>query len=144
MPTAQRYYLIADDGKIHRLARTTFYKLLEQKIPTPFPQFNGRRVKLATVNVRLDGRRAIAVTRASYTFITFDANGIFDSTEWDAATEATIATWTIPSFEPSSPVIDARARFTDRRNELEQTWEPSDDLRKHLFATATAKRATFQ
>lgn len=51
MPTAQRYYLIADDGKIHRLARTTFYKLLEQKIPTPFPEFNGKRVKLATVNV---------------------------------------------------------------------------------------------
>ncbi len=37
MPTAQRYYLIADDGKIHRLARSTFYKLLEQKIPLRFP-----------------------------------------------------------------------------------------------------------
>jgi hypothetical protein len=98
MSTAPRYYLVADDGKIHRLARATFYKLLEQKIPTPFPEFNGKRVKLATVNVRLDGRRAIGVTRASYTFITFDANGIFDSTEWDTATEATIATWTIPSF----------------------------------------------
>ena len=144
MRTAPRYYLIADDGKIHRLARSTFYKLLEQKIPTPFPEFNGKRVKLATVNVRLDGRRAIAVTRASYTFITFDANGIFDSTEWDVASEATIATWTIPSFAPSSPIIDARARFTDRRNELEQTWEPSDDLRRQLFATATANRATFQ
>ena len=96
------------------------------------------------MNVRLDGRRAIGVARASYTFITFDANGIFDSTEWDAATEATIATWTVPSFPPSSPVIDARARFTDRRNELEQTWEPSDDLRRHLFATATANRVTYQ
>ena len=50
MSTAPRYYLVADDGKIHRLARATFYKLLEQKIPTPFPEFNGRRVKLATVN----------------------------------------------------------------------------------------------
>lgn len=144
MPTAQRYYPIANNGKIHRLARTTFYRLLEQKIPTPFPEFNGKRVKLATVSVRLDGRRAIGVTRASYTFITFDANGILDSTEWDAASEATIATWTTPSFAPSSPVIDARARFADRRNELEQTWEPSDDLRRQLFATATANRATIQ
>jgi hypothetical protein len=143
MPTAPRYYLIADDGKIHRLARNTFYKLLEQKIPAPLPEFNGKRVKLATVNVRLDGRRAIAVARASYTFITFDANGFFDSTEWDAATEATIETWTVPTLPSSSPFIDARARFADRRYELEQTWQPSDDLRRQLFANATAGRATY-
>ena len=41
MSTAPRYYLVADDGKIRRLARATFYKLLEQKIPSPFPEFNG-------------------------------------------------------------------------------------------------------
>lgn len=143
MPTAPRYYLIADDGKIHRLARNTFYKLLEQKIVNPFPEFKGKRVKLATVNVRLDGRRAVAVARASFTFMTFDANGIFDSSEWEAATEATIATWTVPKLPSSSPVIDARARFADLRYELEQTWEPSEDLRRQLFATATANRATY-
>src|SRR5688500_3917531 len=130
MPTAQHYYLIADDAKIHRLARTTFYTLLEQKIPTPLPEIKGKRGKHATVNVRLDGRRAIAVTRASYTFISFDANGFFDSTEWDAATEATIETWTVPTLPSSEPVIDARARFADHRYELEQTWQPSDDLRR--------------
>lgn len=143
MSTSPRYYLIADDGKVHRLARTIFYKLLEQKIPTPLPEFIGKRAKLARVNVRLDGRRAIAVTRASYTFITFDANGFFDSTEWDAATESTIETWTVPTLPSSAPVIDARARFADRRYELEQTWQSSDDLRRQLFANATAGRATY-
>src|SRR4051812_19712425 len=88
MPTAPRYYLIADDGKIHRLARTTFYDLIQQNIATPFPEFKGKRVKLATIHVRLDGRRPIAVTRASFTFMTFDPNGIFDPTEWDAAFDA--------------------------------------------------------
>ena len=142
MRSTPRYYLIADDGSIHRLAQATFYKLLEQKIPTPFPEFNGKRVKLATVNVRLDGRRAIAVIRASYTFMTFDAEGIFDSTEWDEAADATIAAWSIPEVGETSPVIDARARFVDRRYEIEQTWQPSDELRNQLFATAVAKRAT--
>jgi len=108
-----------------------------------FPEFKGKRVKLATVNVRLDGRRAVAVARASFTFMTFDANGIFDSTEWEAATEATIATWTVPTLSSTSPVIDARAQFADRRYQLEHTWEPSDDLRRQLFATATANRATY-
>ena len=142
MPTAPRYYLIADDGKIHRLARTTFYDLIQQKIATPFPEFKGKRVKLATVHVRLDGRRPIAITRASFTFMTFDPDGIFDSTEWDAAFDAIIDTWTMPTFEKPSTYIDARARFTERRYEHEQTWKPTDELRRQLFAKATGKRLT--
>lgn len=142
MRTAPRYYLIADDGSIHRLARTTFYDLIQQKIATPFPEFKGKRVRLAAVHVRLDGRRPVGVTRASFTFMTFDANGMFDSTEWDEAADAMIDTWTIPSLDRSSPVIDARARFTDRRYEHEQTWKPTDELRRQLFTKAIGKRAT--
>lgn len=142
MHTAPRYYLIADDDTIYRLARATFYDILLQKKPTPFPELRGQRVKLATIYVALDGRRAVAVARALFNFITFDDEGLFDSTEWDEASERTIEAWTIPKINEPSPVIDARARFADRRNEIEQTWIPSDELRDQLFATAVAKRAT--
>ncbi|MBV8546965.1 MAG: hypothetical protein JO093_18830 [Acidobacteria bacterium] len=142
MRTAPRYYLIADDGTIHRLARATFYDILMQKKPTPFPELRGQRVKLATIYVALDGRRAVAVARAQFNFITFDSDGLFDSTEWDEASERTIEAWTIPKIDEPTPVIDARARFAARRNEIEQTWIPSDELRDQLFATAVAKRAT--
>jgi hypothetical protein len=142
MRTAPRYYLIADDDTIYRLARATFYDILMQKKPTPFPELRGQRVKLATIYVALDGRRAVAVARAQFNFITFDDDGLFDSTEWDQASERTIEAWTIPKIDEPSPVIDARARFADRRNEIEQTWIPSDELRTQLFATAVAKRAT--
>lgn len=42
-------------------------------------------------------------------FITFDADGIFDSTEWDAAADASISACVIPALNANTPVIDARA-----------------------------------
>jgi hypothetical protein len=142
MSTAPRYYLIADDDTIRRLARATFYDILMQKKPTPFPELRGQRVKLATMYVALDGRRAVAVARAQFNFITFDDNGLFDSTEWDEASERTISTWSIPKIDDEpTPVIDARARFADRRNEIEQTWVPSDELRGRLVAAATGTKS---
>jgi hypothetical protein len=140
MRTAPRYYLIADDDTIHRLAQTTFYGIVLQKKPTPFPELRGQRVKLATIYVALDGRRAVGVARAQFNFITFDANGLFDSTEWDKSFEATISTWRIPTIDEATPVIDARARFADRRGQIEQTWVPSDELRGRLVAAATGTK----
>jgi hypothetical protein len=140
MRTAPRYYLIADDDTIHRLARATFYDILLQKKPTPFAELRGQRVKLATMYVALDGRRPVAVARAQFNFITFDTNGLFDSTEWDNSFEATISTWTIPTIDQATPVIDACARFADRRDEIEQTWVPSDELRGRLVAAATGTK----
>ena len=142
MRTTPRYYLVGDDGEIHRLAQKTFFRILEQKTGTPFPQLKGRRVRLATLHVQLDGKRAIAVAKASYNFITFDDDGLIDSTEWDQAFDETIATWAIPSLPKPSTLIDARARFTDRRQQHEMTWNPSDDLREALIAKATGKRPT--
>jgi hypothetical protein len=141
MRTAPRYYLIADDDTIHRLARATFYDILMQKKPTPFPELRGQRVKLATMYVALDGRRAVAVARAQFNFITFDDNGLFNSTEWDESFDRTISTWTLPTIDQPTPVIDARARFADRRDEIEQTWVPSDELRGRLVAAATGTKS---
>jgi len=142
MRTAPRYYLVGDDGQIHRLAQKTFFRILEQKTATPFPELKGQRVKLATLHVQLDGKRPIAVAKASYNFITFDDDGILDSSEWDQAFADTVATWTIHSRSKSSTLIDARARFTDRRHDHEMTWNPTDDIREALITKATGKRRT--
>jgi len=140
MCTSPRYYLIAEDDQILRLARPTFYDILLHKMPTPFPQFCGHRVRLATLHVAVDGRRAIAVARADFNFITFDHDGLFDSSEWRKSLERTISTWTIPKVGEDSAVIDARAQFVDRRAEAEETWVPTDELRARLVAAAIGKR----
>lgn len=141
MRTTPRYYLIGDDDAIHRLARATFYDILMRKKPTPFPELRGQRVKLATMYVALDGRRAVGVARAQFNFMTFDDNGLFNSTAWEESFERTISTWTIPTIHETTPVIDARARFADRRDEIEQTWVPSDELLARLVAAATGTKS---
>ena len=62
MRTAPRYYLVGDDGEIHRLAQRTFFRILEQKTATPFPQLKGRRVRLATLHVQLEGTEASSMS----------------------------------------------------------------------------------
>jgi hypothetical protein len=140
MRTAPRYYLVGDDGQIHRLAQKTFFRILEQKTVAPFPELKGQRVRLATLLVQLEGKRPVGVAKASYNFITFDENGLIDSSEWDEAFAETVATWTIPTIPKPSALIDARARFTDRRQQHEMTWSPTDDIREALIAKATGKR----
>lgn len=137
MRTAPRYYVLADDGTIRRLARAKFFAILEQKTAAPFAELHGHRVRLATIQVELDGRRPVAVRGASFNYITFDADGYFDSSEWDNATRTTIEAWKSPTRPTSQSLLDGRDRFAARRRQHEHTWQPDDELRRRLFATAT-------
>ena len=137
MRTAQRYYIVADDGAIRRVAVSTFHRIILQRTLTPFADLVGKRVRFAQITVQVDGRKPVGVRGASFGYLTFDDNGLFDSSEWDDAARATVESWPSPTNTAATSVLDARARFTDRRLELEHGWQPSDDLRKELFAKAT-------
>lgn len=140
MRTTPRYYLIADDGQILRLAQKTFYDILLKRRATPFSELRGHRVRLATLDVLIDGKRAIGVARANFNYITFDADGLFDSTEWDKSFEHFVSTWDLPTIDADTKVINARSRFADRQRDIDQTWVPSDELRDRLVAAATGKK----
>lgn len=137
MRTASRYYIVDDDGAIRHLARATFNRIILQLTCSPFADLAGKRVRLAQITVQLDGRKALAVQRASFTYLTFDANGLFDPAEWEDAARATIESWPSPAKPHNSPVIKAAHRFVDRRGALEYDWQPTDELRRELFAKAT-------
>lgn len=141
MRTAQRYYIVTDDGSVRRLAVATFYELILRRAPTPFADLAGKRVRLAQITVQLQGRKATAVCHASFGYLTFDDRGFFDSTEWDAAAAATIGSWPAPTANESPSLIDARARFVDRRLEHEHHWQPNDELRWLLFRKAIGRNA---
>lgn len=57
MRTAPRYYLVGDDGQVHRLAQKTFFRILAQKKATPFPDFAPHP------SARLRARRASRIGR---------------------------------------------------------------------------------
>jgi hypothetical protein len=143
MATAPRYYLLAEDGTIHRLARSAFYDLILEKIAVPFPELSGQRVRLATIHVRLDGRRPVSVAGADFNYMTFREDGFFDSGEWDQASDFTIQTWEIPKLDSPSSVLDGRERFDARRRQ-DGTWTPTDELRQRLEIAAIGERRTSQ
>lgn len=139
MATSPRYYLLAEDGTIHRLARSAFFDLILEKAAVPFPALSGQRVRLATIHVRLDGRRAVSVASASFDYMTFRDDGFFDSGEWDQHSDFTIQTWEIPKLDTPPSVLDGRERFDGRRHE-DGTWTPTDELRQRLELAAIGKR----
>lgn len=143
MATSPRYYLLAEDGTIHRLARSAFYDLILQKVAVPFPELSGRRVRLATILVRLDGRRPVSVAGATFNYMTFREDGFFDSGEWDQDSEFTIRTWELPTVDSPPSVLDGRQRFDARRRQ-DGTWTPTDELRQRLEIAAIGKRRTSQ
>ena len=143
MATSPRYYLLAEDGTIHRLARSAFYDLILEKVAVPFPELSGQRVRLATIHVRLDGRRPVAVANATFNYMSFRDDGFFDSGEWDQAADFTIQTWELPTVDSPPSVLDGRERFDARRLQ-DGTWTPTDDLRQRLEIAAIGKRRTSQ
>jgi hypothetical protein len=143
MVTSPRYYLLAEDSTIHRLARSAFYDLILEKVAVPFPELNGQRVRLATIHVRLDGRRPVSVAGATFNYMTFRNDGFFDSAEWEQDSDFTIQTWELPTLDPPPSVLDGRARFDERRRE-DGTWTPTDELRQRLEIAAVGKRRTSQ
>ena len=143
MATSPRYYLLAEDGTIHRLARSAFYDLILQKVAVPFPDLSGQRVRLATIHVRLDGRRPVSVAAATFNYMTFRDDGFFDSGEWDDDSAFTIQTWTVPTVEAPSGILDGRERFDARRRQ-DGTWTPTDELRQRLEIAAVGKRRASQ
>ena len=143
MATSSRYYLLAEDGTIHRLARSAFYDLILEKVAVPFPELSGQRVRLATIHVRLDGRRPTSVASATFNYMTFRDDGFFDSGEWDQASDFTIRTWELPTVDSPPSILDGRERF-DARSREDGTWTPTDELRQRLEIAAVGKRRASQ
>lgn len=109
----------------------------------PFPELSGQRVRLATIHVRLDGRRPVSVAGAMFNYMTFRDDGFFDSGEWDQDSEFTIRTWELPTVDSPPSVLDGRERFDARRRQ-DGTWTPTDELRQQLEIAAIGKRRTSQ
>jgi len=137
MRTVPRYYIVDDAGVIRQLSRSAFNSIILQRTRSPFADLAGKRVRLAQITVRIDGRKTLDVQRACFTYLTFDADGLFDPAEWDEAARATIESWPSPAKPDDSSLIKAAHRFIDRRNAIERDWQPTDDLRRQLFDKAT-------
>jgi hypothetical protein len=137
---AMRFYIITDDGAIRRVARLAFEGIITQHTPAPVPGLAGKRVRYAKLVVQLEQRKAVAVRSAYFGYLTFDNDGMFDPSEWDEACEATTDAWGSPTTRQRSSSNDAIARIANLRSAREYDWQPTDELRRMLFAKVTRNR----
>lgn len=133
------YYIVDEDGTFYRLKKKTFYRIIEQKDDELHPEFAGRRIKYAEIFINYTGRRPIAVHHANFSYLPFDREGGFDSTETEEYTAALVRSWGAPGaggpsrFREFDP--ETKARFEGMFK-----WEPTDDLREQIYAAALSNK----
>ena len=140
MRKATRFYIIGDDGTIRRLAYLKFEGIITQRMQTPFADLAGKRVRYVQLTVQLEQRRAVAILRALFRYLTFDNDGMFDSSEWDQAFEATVDAWGSPVRSRASSSADAITHFANRRRAREYEWQPTVEMRRVLLEKVTRNR----
>jgi hypothetical protein len=100
MATSPRYYLLAGDGTIHRLARSTFYDLILEKAARRAIPRAERSTRPARHDSRSTRRQATRLGRqCDVQLHDLRGDGFFDSGEWDQASDFTIQTWELPTVD---------------------------------------------
>lgn len=140
MGKAVRFYIITDDGTIRRLPFLAFYGVVYERARVPYDDLVGKRVRYAQLTVRFKQRKAVAVCRAYFGYLTFDNVGIFDLSEWNDLPEQTAGTLTMPTLLDTSLPLDPIWRYAARRVAQAYEWEPTQELRRKLFARVAGRR----
>lgn len=128
------YFIVEEDGTFTRIAKRTFYRILQQHDDEVHPEYKGRRVKYAQIDVIYEGRRPVEVHRGYYGHVLFDQEGRFDTTEFDQAAQIIVREWDIPKVdEPEVVHFDHSAA-----DEIERRfgWQPKTALREQLYEAA--------
>jgi len=130
------YYLVLDNNTFLRLRKETFYRIMLQHEDEVHPEFKGQRVRYAAIYIQYDGRRPLAVKRASFGYIPFDQNGRLDEHEWQK--EQGLFVQYFPDLKnlEKPQVEEARIARVDQEMEREFAWEPAPTLRQQLYDAA--------
>lgn len=130
MPCRGIYFIVSDDGTFSRIAKKTFFRILEQHKDEVHLEFKKQRVKWAQIDVELEDNRPVSVVRESYGFLDFDEDGRFDSAAYDKYNDMLVGHW-----DHTKPDIE----FTEEEQlwiDTEFTWKPSPALRVQLHRAA--------
>lgn len=136
MPVRPCYYLVPENNTFQRLRKETFYRIMLQHEDEVHPEFKGQRVKYAAIYVQYEGRRPLAVRRATFGLITFDENGRFDDAQWEKGAQLVVDAFALPNEVAKPHLTDARVAQVNAEYEREFGWEPSPTLRRQLYDAA--------
>jgi hypothetical protein len=119
-----RTFVVNDDGSLKRWAVSKWERVVggEQLIP----EFANRRIRMATIFVATEGRKAVRIYRTEFSVWEFDGGGRAQ------INASTVAFLDLLHGKPPSGAVDARRQFFERR----YRWKPSPQLHTALCKAA--------
>ena len=135
-----RIFLIDDNNAVQGLAIRRFERLTRYDSAETLPQCAGKRARCAIVILEIANRKPVSILDVSYTILPFDSQGRIDRGEMDR--EMRLAVDSISDFLPkpqSGNVVDATARFAQKRMNDEFSWKPEPEV-KAAIVEAIFKR----
>lgn len=140
MKVRSSYYVVESDGTFWRLPKKTFARIVEPRHNEAHLEFAGQRVRYAQIDVAYEGNAPIAVARATFHSLKFDATGHLDDEDIFKQQELMLKRLAEPDDYSHPGRREARAAQVDDELELRFHWTPTDELRQRLLAAALGNK----
>ncbi len=133
MGTRLRFFIVDDSDAVQRIPMTRYHRMMERDPNECFASYAGKRIRCAMVALETEGRIPLYVLRTDYYFLTFDSEGLIDTT-LSGDEGRLVADMLPPILESDKPenVVDAKSHFARKRYKQEYLWTPSPEIENSI------------
>jgi hypothetical protein len=129
MGISLRIFLVTDDESLQRLALSRYERLLRRDTAERLPQYAGKRMRYASVVLRMVNRKPSEIIQIQYSLLKFDLKGMLDPAEQERKVKLALEVLPpLPTERKPPQIIDARHQFARRRYDNNYKWKPSPEL----------------
>jgi hypothetical protein len=130
-----RNFLLDRTYTLYRLPAVVFERMIRDSNRHPLPSFAAQRVRLIGVAVLLQDRRPVEIVRATFSVLTFDAQGLLDRGAFERQQRARVELAVAPvlgSPPQRANIVDATPRFIEQGG----SWTPTASIAKLIERAA--------
>ncbi len=134
------YYIVENDDTFYRMSQKMYARIAEQHQDERHPEFAGRRVRYARIDVVVDGSTAIGVARATFHSMKFDDAGMLDVDDVLEQQGLAVELLGHPDDLKHPGERERRRERVNKEFDFRFGWRPPDWLRDSLYAAALANK----
>jgi len=136
-----RYFFVSDDDEIFRVANAKFDRLLKGSSEEKTERFEGKRVRVAEIIVKLENRKPIEILRAIYYYLHFNEKGILDYDRFmkDCGIVANAGFPNLFAEKAQGNLINAQQKFAERERNHSVWWKPSMQVERNILDASIVK-----
>ncbi len=132
-----KYFVILENDEVRSLPIARLNRLNRTPPQDNVPELAGQRVRTAEVVVQRQGKKLEQVVRAIFGYKQFLDDGTIDRNrqmeDMGVLVEAGLSDW---KPERGTNVIEAGAKFAQRRRDHSVMWKPNSALEEHILDCA--------